>query len=282
MRTAPVAEPQVGCAVCGSHLTHSHCGPTPAVRRRPRPARRPGCATARTARRRPGPGARAAGSPSGFEPDVAAGLQRQRDRQLGHHGVRRAGSRRNASAVTGSKPSGGPDSGGIRRVARRWAPRPMRTCAEVGVGRLAFPQPPAASTAGHAAGFGMRGLRGDARCAAAASCDRAPHLAEVAQVVAAVLVDGGRPRRTPAPAAGGHHAERGDREHAAEQPRRGVADAEDDDEARTSPASITSGSSRISTPPGTTFSGSGGAWSASSPPVGVAARGGAVRPRRCP
>ena len=30
------------------------------------------------------------------------------------------------------------------------------------------------------------------------------------------------------------------------------------------PASITSGSNRISMPPGTTFSGSGGAWSASS------------------
>ena len=48
------------------------------------------------------------------------------------------------------------------------------------------------------------------------------------------------------------------------------------------PASITSGSNRISMPPGTTFSGSGGAWSASSLAGGVAARGGAVRPRRCP
>jgi hypothetical protein len=54
--------------------------------------------------------------------------------------------------------------------------------------------------------------------------DPAPQQPQVAQVVAAVLVDAGGPVGPAATArAGQHHAQGGDREHPAEQPRRRVA-----------------------------------------------------------
>ena len=225
-RARPVAEPRVG--VVRQPLDplprgqHRRCGDDgdPGI----------GRAVPQHELRDDGSGQRAGGFAVGFEPDRGRLLQRQGDRQLRHHGVRlqEAAQRERGDRL---QPLGRP---GLRRDqagGQALGAAADAHVSEVGVGRAAFPQPPARDDGGPRFGLGMRGLRGDplrGRCL----LHRAPHLAEVAQVVAAPLVDGGRPRRAPAPAAGGHHAERRDREHAAEQPRRGVADAEDDDEAQ--------------------------------------------------
>ena len=228
IRSGPAPSRSRGWALCGSHLAHSHAAntdgaATTATRASAGLCHSTNCATTALA------SARAAVA-VGFEPDRGRLLQRQGDRQFRHHGVRlqEAAQRERGDRLQAlGRPGLRRDEAGGEALG---AAADAHVC-EVGIGRAAFPQPPARDDGGPRFGLGMRGLRGDplrGRCL----LHRAPHLAEVAQVVAAPLVDGGRPRRTPAPPAGGHHAERRDREHAAEQPRRGVADAEDDDEAQ--------------------------------------------------
>ena len=138
--------------------------------------------------------------------------------------------RRSASAVIGSMPSTGPVCGAIRRVASHWSPSPIRSCPKSGSAGPRSHSRPAASTAGQAAGSGCS-RSSTARCSAAIRRTRRRSRGQVAQVVAAVLVDPGGPVGTAAAAgAGQHHAQGRDREHPAEQPRRRVARPEDGDE----------------------------------------------------
>ena len=166
IRSAPAPSLSRGCALCGSHLAHSQAAnavgaATTASRASAGLCHRTNCATTARANAR-------AAAPSGSSQIVPVS---RNDSATGRSDTTECAmrNRRNASAVTGSNPSGGPVSGGIRRVARRCAPRPMRTCPKSASAVLRSHRRAPATTAGHASGSGCA-ASADARCAAAASC----------------------------------------------------------------------------------------------------------------
>ena len=278
IRSGPAPSRIRGWALCGSHLAHSHSAnasgaATTASRASAGLCHSTNCATTARASAR-------AAAPSGSSQIVAVSCSESATGRSGTT-VCAIRNRRNASAVTGSKPSGGP---GFRRDQAGGQALGAATDAnvsEVGIRGAALPEPSARDDGGPGLGIGVHGIRGRALSRGRLT-HGAPHLVEVAEVVAAALVDGRRARCAAPAAAGGHHAERRDREHAAEQPRRGVAHAEHDDEAqRSRPASpaAASASARRPAPPSPARAAPG---APAHPQVAVAAPGWAARPRPCP
>ena len=156
-RARPVAEPRVG-------VVRQPLGPLPrGQHRRCGDDGDPGIGRAvpQHELRDDGSGQRAGGFAVGFEPDRGRLLQRQRDRQIRHHGVRH---QEPAQRERGDRlqPLGRP---GLRRDqagGEALGAAADAHVSEVGVGRAAFPQPPARDDGGPRLGLGMRGLRGDA------------------------------------------------------------------------------------------------------------------------
>ena len=185
------------------------------------------CATTARASPRAAPIAPACGSSQ----TVALSLQRQRDRQIGHHRVgdeetaqRERGDRLDRVRRTGR--------GGDQAAGQALCPSTDAHVPEIGVDRGPLPEPASGQHRRPGVRLGMHGLRGVALQGRHLT-RAAAHLAEVAQVVAPPLVEGRRARRAAPPAStGGHHAERRDRKHAPEQPRRRVVDTEHNDEAQ--------------------------------------------------
>jgi hypothetical protein len=167
-----------------------------------------------------GPGQRPRRSEIGIDrldPHRGTGAQRQRDRQLRHDGVGQQepaqGQCRDRLDALHRPGLRGDEPGGQALITEADADVP-----EVRIGRAALPQPAVGQHSGPGSRIGMGGLgrgpllRGDAQ-------HPVTLLGQVTQVVAAVLVDAGAARApSPARAAGHHHAQCRDREHASEKP----------------------------------------------------------------
>ena len=174
---------------------------------------------------RPGQGARGgrvALRSGRLEPHGSAGRQRHGHRQTGHRGVpaQEPAQRKGRDRLYAL------DRPGLRRDQARGqplSPQPDPELAEVRVGRPPLPQPTRREHRRPGRRIRVQPLEHRALLGGDPP-DPAPQQAQVAQVVAAVLVDAGGPVGAAATArAGQHHAQGGDREHPAEQPRRRVA-----------------------------------------------------------
>ncbi len=165
----------------------------------------------------------------GFEPDRRRGAGVHGNRQVVHGGPaaqepaqRQRGQRLQCLHRTGVR---GGEPGGEQLGAA-----PGAQPAEVVVARAALPQPVRGEHVRPGGRVGVDGLQGVPLLVRDRTGAVAQHV-EVAQVVAAVLVHR-RGARTGTAAAPGQHAQRGQREHPAEQPGARVPPAEHDEQQR--------------------------------------------------